>query len=149
MQLISPATPQAAQALAEELGARARFIAGGTVVQQEWTGMTRHAQGDDSPGAAVLRQQRAARQSAGHDGGQHGPQAPQQGAQAGTGRQLPHVRHHRGHDQQRGRLHGRHDEAERAHGHGRQAQSHYALDEACGDEAGADGQQECDIHVLI
>ena len=46
MQLISPATPQAAQALAEELGARARFVAGGTVVQQEWTGMTRHAPPD-------------------------------------------------------------------------------------------------------
>ena len=41
-----------------------------------------------------------------------------------------------------GRLHGRHDETECAHGHGRQAQSDYALDEACDEEAGADGQQE-------
>lgn len=36
MDLVTPPSPQAAQALADALGARARFIAGGTVVQQEW-----------------------------------------------------------------------------------------------------------------
>lgn len=46
MQLISPATPRAAQALANELGDRACFIAGGTIVQQDWTSMTRHAPQD-------------------------------------------------------------------------------------------------------
>lgn len=46
MQLVSPATPQAAQALADKLGTRARFIAGGTIVQQEWTSTTRHAPAD-------------------------------------------------------------------------------------------------------
>lgn len=38
MQLLTPATPQAAQDLADRLGARARFIAGGTVIQQKWEG---------------------------------------------------------------------------------------------------------------
>ncbi|WP_420992096.1 FAD binding domain-containing protein [Cupriavidus sp. 30B13] len=36
MELVTPATPQDAQALADRLGARARFIAGGTLLQQEW-----------------------------------------------------------------------------------------------------------------
>ena len=36
MDLVTPPTPQAAQALADALGSGARFIAGGTVVQQEW-----------------------------------------------------------------------------------------------------------------
>lgn len=36
MELVTPASPQAAQALADQLGPRARFIAGGTLIQQEW-----------------------------------------------------------------------------------------------------------------
>lgn len=36
MDLVTPPSPLAAQALADALGAGARFIAGGTVVQQEW-----------------------------------------------------------------------------------------------------------------
>jgi CO/xanthine dehydrogenase FAD-binding subunit len=36
MEFVTPSTPQAAQALADALGSRVRFIAGGTVVQQEW-----------------------------------------------------------------------------------------------------------------
>lgn len=43
MHLVTPPTPQAAQALADEMGARARFVAGGTVVQQEWEGVVRRA----------------------------------------------------------------------------------------------------------
>lgn len=36
MDLVTPPSPQAAQAMADALGSGARFIAGGTVVQQEW-----------------------------------------------------------------------------------------------------------------
>ncbi|GAA5235515.1 molybdopterin dehydrogenase [Verticiella sediminum] len=36
MQVVTPATPQLAQALADRLGGRARYIAGGTRIQQEW-----------------------------------------------------------------------------------------------------------------
>lgn len=36
MQLVTPPTPQAAQALADQLGPRACYIAGGTVLQQAW-----------------------------------------------------------------------------------------------------------------
>ena len=43
MHLVTPPTPQAAQALADEMGARARFVARGTVVQQEWEGVVRRA----------------------------------------------------------------------------------------------------------
>lgn len=36
MELVTPPSPQAAQALADQLGPRACFIAGGTVLQQGW-----------------------------------------------------------------------------------------------------------------
>jgi len=48
MKLLTPATPQEAQALADALGPRARFIAGGTLLQQAWAEDSRLAPPDIS-----------------------------------------------------------------------------------------------------
>lgn len=48
MKLLTPATPQEAQALADALGPRARFIAGGTLLQQQWAEDSRLAPQDVS-----------------------------------------------------------------------------------------------------
>jgi hypothetical protein len=44
-----------------------------------------------------------------------------------AGRKLPDVGDERGDDEQGGCLNGRHDEAERAHGDGRETHAHHAL----------------------
>ena len=74
------------------------------------------------------------------DAEHHAPEAVEQDAEARAGKKLPEVRHQRRHEEQRRGLDGRHQEAEKAHGDGRQAKADHAPDQPGKKERARDEQ---------